>query len=59
MQKQISTAQFAAELSLSPETLRTAVCKHGSYFGVVPAKSLNGRLLWPVAELERLKGGAK
>lgn len=54
----MTTAQFARELGIQPESLRKALAKHGSYFGVVPTKALNGRLTWPVAELERLKGGA-
>lgn len=55
----LTTTQFARELGISPETLRQAHSKQGSYFGVVPSKQPNGRLLWPTAELERLKGGAK
>ena len=55
----MTTAQYARELGISPETLRQAHSRTGGYFGVVPTKALNGRLVWPVAELDRLKGGAK
>jgi len=54
----MNTAQFAHELGIQPESLRKAVAKHGSYFGIIPTKALNGRLSWPAAELPRLKGGA-
>lgn len=55
----MNTAQYARELGVSPETLRQAHSRQGHYFGAVPAKAANGRLIWPVAALERLKGGAK
>jgi len=55
----MTTAQFARELGIQPESLRKAVAKNGDYFGVVPTKALNGRLIWPAGELARLKGGAK
>lgn len=57
--KHLSTAQFAAELGISPQTLLKANCKQGGYFNVVPVKQANGRLLWPVDALAKLKGGAK
>lgn len=56
--KHLSTAQFAAELGISPQTLLKAHCKQGAYFGVTPVKQANGRLLWPLDALEKLKGGA-
>lgn len=56
--KQYTTAQFATELGLSPETLRKAHSKTGSYMGVVPVKQVNGRLLWPADAVAKLKGGA-
>lgn len=55
----MTTAQFARDIGLQPETLRKAVAATGSYFGVTPTKLPNGRLLWPddaVAQLK--KGGA-
>lgn len=54
----MNTAQYARELGIEPESLRKALASKGSYFGVVPTKQANGRLVWPAAELERLKGGA-
>lgn len=55
----MTTAQYARELGIQPESLRKSVAKNGSYFGVVPTKALNGRLVWPAAELDRLKGGVR
>lgn len=55
----MTTNQFAQELGLSPKTLLNACSRSGSYFGVTPIKQANGRLLWPTAELKRLKGGVK
>jgi len=54
----LNTAQFARELGIQPESLRKAVAKHGSYYGVTPAKQANGRLVWPADTLVQLKGGA-
>jgi hypothetical protein len=53
----LNTAQFARELGIQPESLRKAVAKHGSYYGVTPAKQANGRLVWPADALVQLKGG--
>lgn len=57
-ERTMTTAQFARELGIQPESLRKSIAKNGSYFGVVPSKALNGRLIWPASELARLKGGA-
>lgn len=50
----ITTEQLAAGLGLQPHSLRVAFCRKGSYFGLVPTKCLNGRLLWPSDSFERL-----
>lgn len=55
----LTTSQFAQALGILPATLHNHLSKTGSYFGAKPKKRPNGRLLWPAAELERLKGGAK
>lgn len=54
----MSTAQFAQELGLAPNTLLKAHSRDGHYFGVTPAKAANGRLIWPAEALAKLKGGA-
>lgn len=50
----ISTETLADRLALQPQTLRAAICRHGHYFGIRPAKLPNGRLLWPADTVERL-----
>lgn len=49
-----TTAALAQRLGLQSQTLRAAVCRHGSYFGITPKKLPNGRLLWPSDSFERL-----
>lgn len=50
----MTTEQLAARLGLQPNTLRIALCRRGSYFGLVPTKLPNRTLLWPDDSLERL-----
>ncbi|MDE1546915.1 DNA-binding protein [Dechloromonas agitata] len=55
----MTTEQLAGQLGLKPETIRKAAAKSGSYYGIIPRKLPNGRLVWPddaVAQLK--KGGA-
>ncbi len=54
----MTTEELAGQLGLKPETIRKAAAKSGSYYGIVPQKLPNGRLVWPVDALARLKGGA-
>lgn len=48
--KEGTTAQFAGKYLVKPATVRTRYCLTGSYFGIVPNKLPNGRLLWPLSE---------
>lgn len=57
--KYLSTAQFAAELGISPQTLQKAHSLQKAYFNISPTKQANGRLLWPAEAVDKLKGGAK
>ncbi|PRX34231.1 hypothetical protein B0G75_102260 [Paraburkholderia sp. BL18I3N2] len=41
------TKTFAAHNHIEEQTARKRYCQTGSYFGVVPRKHANGRLLWP------------
>ena len=41
------TKTFAAQNHIEEQTARKRYCQTGSYFGVVPQKHANGRLLWP------------
>lgn len=50
----ISTKRAAQRGSIKAQTLRAAYCRYGHYFGIVPIKLPNGRLLWPADFFERL-----
>lgn len=43
----LTTEQFAEALHGKPSTIRTRLCKTGSYYGITPIKLPSGRLLWP------------
>lgn len=53
----ISTEVLARSLGLKPQSIRAAVCRRGSYFGVTPRKFPNGRLYWPADSLDRIMSG--
>ena len=42
-----STEAFAALNQVKPQTVRKRYCQTGSYFGVIPEKLANRRLVWP------------
>jgi hypothetical protein len=50
-----STDDFAALNGIKGQSVRVRVCRTGSYFGVVPKKLANGRLLWTSVQVERQK----
>ncbi|MGH8777569.1 monooxygenase [Paraburkholderia sp.] len=52
----LTTNRLAKQLGLRAESLRVALCRKGSYFGVRPLKLPNGRLVWPEDTIERLTG---
>ncbi len=43
----LTSAAFGAKRGVKGETVRTRYYKTGSYFGAVPIRGPNGRLLWP------------
>jgi hypothetical protein len=43
----LTSAAFGATKGVKGETVRTRYYKTGSYFGAVPIRGPNGRLLWP------------
>ena len=49
-----TTENFAAAVGVKPPSVRVRLCRTGSYFGVVPKKLPNGRLLWPDDGPDRL-----
>lgn len=53
----LTTAEFAKELGLRPQSIRKRLSQTGSYFGVRPLTKLpNGRLLWPSDSIAKLTG---
>jgi len=51
----ITTTELARQLAIKPESLRAAVARGGSYFGIAPVGRLpNGRLAWPDDAASRL-----
>jgi len=46
--RNVSTEEYAKLHLVKPQTLLHNHCKKGHYFGVVPTKLPNGRLLWPL-----------
>lgn len=44
----LTTAEFARLHGVTQDAVRQALSKRGSYFGAVPVRRSNGRLLWPV-----------
>ena len=44
---ELSVEQFACLNQVKPQTVRSRLCKSGSYFGVLPLKLANGRLAFP------------
>lgn len=52
-QYKTSTDDFAALNGIKGQSVRVRVCRFGHYFGIVPKKLANGRLLWPAVQVER------
>ena len=46
-----STKQFAARHSITDQSLRKVLCVKGHYYGIVPQRLMNGRLVWPDVQL--------
>jgi len=53
----LSTDQAAAALHIKPQTLRSAMCRDGHYFGITPVKLPNRMLAWPAEAIYRLTAG--
>lgn len=50
----LTTEQFAEKLHVKPNTVRSALCRTGSYMGIRPVKLPNRFLAWPDDAVERL-----
>jgi hypothetical protein len=47
-----SAEQFAALNQVKAQSVRARLCRTGSYFGVVPLKLANGRLVFPAVQVK-------
>ena len=50
-----TTPELARHCGITAEGLRVHLCKRGSYYGLIPERMPNGRLLWPADSMEQLK----
>lgn len=50
--KNVSTEEFARLHLVKAQTILKNHSEKGHYFGVVPSKLPNGRLLWPIEDRE-------
>jgi hypothetical protein len=50
-----TTPELARHCGITPEGLRVHLCKRGHYYGLIPERMPNGRLLWPADSMERLR----
>lgn len=55
--KNLTTEQFAEVLHGKPSTIRTRLCKTGSFWGIKPIKLPSGRLLWPADAVQAFLTG--
>ena len=62
-QRFLTTKEVAERMRITSTTVHKRCCAHGDFWGVLPVKAPNGRLLWPVdaiqALLERHEAGLK
>lgn len=56
-QNPLTTEGLAEKLGIKPQSIRAALCRTGSYYGLRPVKAPNRFLLWPSDALERLTSG--
>lgn len=53
----LSTEQLAELVHSKPNSIRTRLCKTGSYYGIKPTKLPSGRLLWPNDTIQAFLNG--
>ena len=56
IQDTLTTKELANILKVAHATPRTVYCMKGHYLGLKPNKLPNGRLAWPLADVEKLLG---
>jgi hypothetical protein len=55
LDKTIVTKVLAAQIGVTDAAIRRRLADTGSYYGLVPDKLPNGRLLWPDDALDQLR----
>ncbi|MPV65847.1 helix-turn-helix domain-containing protein [Burkholderia sp. BE17] len=50
----MTTKEVADCMRIAPATVYQRLCAKGDFWGVLPVKGLNGRLLWPIEAIHRL-----
>jgi hypothetical protein len=55
----LDTEALAQLLGIKPQTIRSALCRHGHYLGLRPLKLPNRLLRWRAADAERLLRGER
>ncbi len=55
--EKLSTEQLAEIVCCKPNSIRTRLCKTGSYYGIKPIKLPSGRLLWSAEKVQALLAG--
>lgn len=52
LSKSYTTEALSSMFGVKPQSIRARYCTTGSYFGLVPRKLPNGRLIWDQEEVE-------
>jgi hypothetical protein len=55
--QQVTTEQLAELIHGKPNSIRTRLCKTGSFYGIKPIKLPSGRLLWPTDKIQAFLSG--
>lgn len=50
----LTTKEVAERMRIAPTTVHKRCCAHGDFWGVLPVKAPNGRLLWPMEAIQAL-----
>lgn len=53
-QQFFTTKEVAERMRITSTTVHKRCCEHGDFWGVLPVKAPNGRLLWPVEAIRAL-----
>ena len=55
--KHFSTEELAELLLVKPQTIRASFCRTGSYYGLMPIKLPNRRLIWSAEAVNAMLAG--